>query len=169
MNTVTTYYLEMLAPASLQQKVDANGLIVKEILNRDYQLNKSLYQLVGKEWLWTDKLCWSDAQWQNYVASDNLRTWVAYLDAELAGYFELLRQENGNVEIIYFGLCHDFIGKKLGGFLLSAAISSAWNWQGTKRVWVHTCTLDHPAALQNYLARGMTLYKEETTLQEPPQ
>lgn len=66
------------------------------------------------------------------------------------------------MEIAYFGLAPRFIGEGIGGYFLSHAITSAWSWDGTKRVWVHTCTLDHPGALPNYQARGMTIYHVES-------
>jgi GNAT superfamily N-acetyltransferase len=114
--------------------------------------------LVGEKWSWTDKLKLSDEEWRRYVESENLRTWVAYSRGEIAGYYELQRQEKGNVEIAYFGLTPKFIGKGYGGYLLTHAILSAWSWGETRRVWVHTCTSDHVAALQNYKARGLKIY-----------
>ena len=161
MQPVTTYYLEMLTLSALKRKDDAKGLVVTECEVEQYQFNKFLYQFIGERWLWLDKLSWSDKEWKEYVESQNLRTWVAYYNGAIAGYFELLKNES-DVEIIYFGLAESFIGKGFGGYLLSKAIRSAWEWSGTKRVWVHTCTLDHPSALQNYISRGMTIYKEET-------
>ena len=121
-----------------------------------------MYQFIGEDWDWTDKLSWSDEQWKAYAENDNLRTWVAYYKGSPAGYYELQQQDGGNVEIAYFGLAPKFIGQGLGGYLLSEAIKSAWEWKGTKRVWVHTCPLDHPNALQNYEARGMEVYRVET-------
>ncbi len=161
MQPVTTYYLEMLSPSSLKSKDDPKGLTITECEIKQYQFNKFLYSFIGEPWLWTDKLSWSDKAWEEYVESEDLRMWVAYYNGAIAGYFELLKKEN-DVEIIYFGLAGSFIGKGVGGYLLSKAIMSAWKWPGVKRVWVHTCTLDHPSALQNYLARGMKIYKEET-------
>ena len=97
-----------------------------------------------------------------FAENENLRTWVGYYKGSPAGYYELQQQDGGDVEIAYFGLAPRFIGKGFGGYLLSHAIKSAWNWEGTRRVWVHTCTLDHPTALQNYKARGLEVYKVET-------
>ena len=77
------------------------------------------------------------------------------------GYYELHRPDGENAEIRYFGLAPQFLDKGFGGPLLSQAIRSAWEWPGTRRVWVHTCSLDHPAALANYQARGLQLYKQE--------
>lgn len=163
---VTTYYLEMTSRASLKRKTEVRGMNISECRIKQPQFNKFLYQFIGGPWLWIDKLSWSEEQWAAYVESDNLRTWVGYVEGAIAGYYELSRQEDGNVEISYFGLAPDFIGKGYGGYLLSEAIHSAWQWQGTQRVWVHTCTLDHPSALQNYQSRGMKIYKRETEEQD---
>lgn len=161
METNTIYYLEMLSKDALNPKEGPKGLVIAECKVKQYQYNAFLYRLVGGDWEWIDKLPWTDSQWKSYVEQDNLRTWVAYEEGSIAGYYELLRQPGGNVEIIYFGITGPFIGKGLGGYLLTHAIRSAWAWEGTRRVWVHTCTKDHPGALSNYKARGMTLYKQD--------
>ena len=155
-------YLEQRSASSLRAKDDAKGLEVHECGIKQYQLNRFLYQFVGEPWKWTDRLCWTDEQWMDYAENDNLRTWMACLNGTPAGYFELQRQDEGNVEIVLFGLAARFIGMGLGGFFLSHALRSAWDWDGTRRVWLHTCTHDHPHALQNYTARGMELYRTET-------
>jgi len=154
-----TYYLDMLSPSDLRGKDDPRGLVLSECRIKQHQFNRFLYKYIGEQWQWTDKLQWSDEMWREYVGSDNLRTWVAYYDGGIAGYYELL-QQGDEVEIIYFGLAEPFIGRGFGGYLLTEAIRSAWAWQGSRRVWVHTCTLDHPSALQNYLARGMSIYRQ---------
>jgi GNAT superfamily N-acetyltransferase len=162
MNEVTTYYLEMKSPSSLQARTDAKGLQVVECKTKQFQFNRFLYQFIGESWGWTDKLSWPDQHWKDYAEIDDLRTWVAYYEGSPAGYYELQRQQNGDVEIAYFGLAPHFIGRGMGGYLLSQAIESAWGWEGTRRVWVHTCTLDHTSALQNYQSRGMCVYRETT-------
>lgn len=158
---VVTYFLEMCKPSALQSCNNSRGLIVSECVIKQFQFNKFLYQFIGEKWQWVDKLSWSDEQWKEYVERTSVRTWVAYSSGAVAGYYELVKDSNGDVEIIYFGLAEQFIGQGFGGYLLSEAIKSAWGWKGVKRVWVHTCTLDHPQALQNYLARGMEIYREE--------
>jgi len=162
MNEVITYYLEMTSPSSLKGKRDSPGLQIHECLIKQYQFNKFLYQLVGHSWEWVDKLSWTDDQWKAFAEAEDLRTWVAYYENSPAGYYELQQQNDGNVEIASFGLAPKFIGRGFGGYLLSYTIKSAWDLKGTKRVWVHTCTLDHPSALHNYKARGMTVYREDT-------
>ncbi len=158
---VTTWSLEMVSPEELIYKpVTDPDFIIQECQVKQFQFNRFLYSYIGKQWEWTDKLSWSDNQWREYAENDDLRLWVGYYKGSPAGYFEL-RKAEGDVEIAYFGLAEPFIGRGLGGSLLSAAIQEAWNWEA-KRVWVHTCTLDHPYALKNYQARGLKVYKEET-------
>ncbi len=132
---------------------------VLETTVKQWQYNRFLYALVGEKWAWRDKLSWSNEQWRTYAESENLRTFVAYYDGSPAGYFELVLQEE-EVEIAFFGLAPAFIGKGLGGPLLTHAIEEAWSMK-PKRVWVHTCTLDHPAALRNYQSRGMVVFRTE--------
>ena len=158
---ITTYYLEMNSPEALTEKPDTRGLTVTECEIPQFQVNRFLYQFVGEPWEWLDRLSWSDQQWQEYVEDDQLRTWVACCKGSLAGYYELQQQAGGDVEIAYFGLAGPFIGRGFGSYLLHHAIKSAWEWGNTCRVWVHTCSLDHPSALGNYRARGMSLYRTE--------
>ncbi|MBT3288892.1 MAG: GNAT family N-acetyltransferase [Victivallales bacterium] len=163
MTTVTTTYLQMTDRAQLRPKVCADPRFrVLEATVRQWRFNRFLYRLVGADWEWHDRLCWTDEQWQAYVEDRSVLTFVAYYDGAPAGYFELADREQ-QVEIVYFGLAPAFIGKGFGGALLTRTIGEAW-MRSPSRVWVHTCTLDHPAALGNYQARGMVVYKTETEL-----
>jgi GNAT superfamily N-acetyltransferase len=134
---------------------------IGEATVKQWQFNRFLYLTVGEPWAWNDKRSWSADQWRDYAESERLRTFAGYYDASPAGYYELRLDDEGGVEIAYFGLLASFLGRGLGGALLTSAIEEAWQMTAT-RVWVHTCTLDHPAALGNYLARGMKIYKTET-------
>jgi GNAT superfamily N-acetyltransferase len=152
------FYLEMLSPEALRPKhtTDPDFRMLETAVPQPL-FNKYLYALVGRDWHWIDKLRWTDEQWQEYATDPGLRTWVAYKGGTPAGYFELQKQPGDNIEIAYFGLTPDFIGQGFGGALLTEAITQAWAWEAS-RVWVHTCTLDHPGALANYQARGFMLY-----------
>ncbi|MCP3924676.1 MAG: GNAT family N-acetyltransferase [Desulfobacterales bacterium] len=162
MEKVRTYYLEILNSNELHFKDNKNkGFKVDECVIKQYQYNRFLYKLVGENWKWEDNNSWSDETWKKYAESDDLRTFVGYFSGTPAGYYELQKKED-DVQIAYFGLAEKFISKGLGGFFLSHAIDNAFKWGG-KRVWVHTCTLDHPNSLNNYLARGMNIYKEEVS------
>jgi len=128
----------------------------------DFQLNKFFYKNIGKNHHWVDRLVWTEKQWINYVSDKNVKTYVLKNEKDLAGYFELiLHQEKDEVEIAYFGLLKEYQNKKLGSYLLSAAIKNSF-LSNPKRVWVHTCSLDHKNALNNYVARGMKIFKTET-------
>jgi len=135
---------------------------IREQTESDWRFNRDLYFRVGERWEWIDKRPWTDEQWKQYAATSELRTFGAYYGDTLAGYYELRRDAEGGVEITYFGLLPEFIGRGLGGALLTSAIEEAWRTsRSVNRVWVHTCNLDHPGALANYQARGMVIYRQE--------
>jgi GNAT superfamily N-acetyltransferase len=163
--SIVTTYLEMHSPDQLRPKRSTDTRFhIQEKIERDWRFNRNLYLAVGQMWSWNDKRVWSDEQWKEYGLAPELRTFAAHYDELLAGYYELRRDDTGGVEIAYFGLLPDFISRGLGGPLLTSAIESAWQMSASiNRVWVHTCNLDHPAALSNYQARGMVIYKRETT------
>ncbi len=162
-----TYYLEMTSVSELKEKPQRHDLQIIECEVPQGEFNRFLYKLVGAPWGWVDLDSWSSSQWQALVEQECHRTWVAYHRGAIAGYYELYRPDGCNCEIRYFGLAPQFLGGGFGGALLSHAIRSAWEWHGTERLWVHTCTLDHPAALQNYQARGLRIFKQQEA--EPSQ
>ena len=127
----------------------------------DFQVNKFFYKNVGKKHRWTDRLTWSEDDWIKYVSNPKVQTYILKLKNDFAGYFELIIHSQ-EIEIAYFGLLEEYHNKKLGGFLLSEAIKKSFLNKNIKRVWAHTCSLDHKNALKNYLARGMKIYKKET-------
>jgi GNAT superfamily N-acetyltransferase len=122
-----------------------------------------LYTEVGRGHQWVDRLPWSPDEIRAYLADPAVSLWLMTVSGAPAGYFELRRDPDGAIEIAYFGLLKEFHGRGLGGHLLTQAVQRAWE-AGASRVWVHTSTLDHPAALPNYLKRGFTVYKTESYL-----
>lgn len=159
---MNTYYLEITSFDQIRDRSLPSNVALTEIEIDQPQFNKFLYQLVGSGWQWVDKLKLSDEQWQQDICRKELRTWVLYYSGAIAGYFELEKQAN-DVEVRYFGLAPEFIGQGLGGGLLSSALKHAWNWGDTNRIWVHTCDLDHPNALNNYKKAGFVHYRTQTT------
>ena len=140
--------------------INENKYLVKKI-KPDFQLNKFFYKQVGKNHRWIDRLSWSDKKWINYISNRNLETYIISEFDELVGFFELLYNPGlEETEISYFGLLEEYIGKGIGGYALSVAIKKSFE-KNIRRVWLHTCTLDHPNALKNYIARGMTVFKKE--------
>jgi len=156
-------YLEINSVADLNDTNKAEKRYSVRLLEpTDFQLNKFFYKNVGKKHHWVDRLVWSEKQWIDYVSDKKVKTFILKDKNEFAGYFELIFHENDNeVEIAYLGLLEEYQNKKLGSYLLSAAIKNSF-LDKPKRVWVHTCSLDHKNALKNYIARGMKIFKTET-------
>ena len=154
-------------------------------------LNRFFYTEVGRAYSWTNRMHWTDAQWLAWLERPGMQTWIGYVCETPAGYFELDEQRakrnsqeagsslsqasasaqqmrsqkpstdvTAEVELAYFGLLPSFIGRGVGGALLTEAIRRAWAL-GPQRVWLHTCTLDHPAALPNYQKRGFRIYDQK--------
>ena len=127
----------------------------------NFQLNKFFYKSIGKKHKWVDRLIWNEQKWIDYVSSEKVKTYVLKNKDDLVGFFELIFHfEKKEVEIAYFGILEEYQNKKLGSFLLSEAIKKSFD-QKINRVWLHTCSLDHKNALNNYIARGMKIFKSE--------
>ena len=164
--TINRNYLEI---KSIDTLTESNSPEISHSIDlldpSDFQINKFFYKNIGKKHRWTDRLIWSDSDWIKYVSNSRQETYVFKVENDLAGYFELIVHDDLNeIEIAYFGLLEEYHNKKLGGYLLSTAIKRSFLKEKIKRVWVHTCTLDHKNALKNYLARGMKIYKKETVI-----
>ena len=128
----------------------------------DFQINKFFYKSIGKEHRWTDRLVWTDKQWMEYISDQKVKTYILKKSNDMAGYFELIfHKEKKETEIAYLGLLKEYQNKKLGSFLLTSAIKNSFS-ENTNRVWVHTCSLDHKNPLNNYISRGMRIYKTES-------
>lgn len=163
---VVTTHLEMLEPS--RARPARAPRVEFEVVRAEIpcpELSRFLYTAVGGRWWWYDRMPWDYARWMAYLDRPALETWVAYVRGTPGGYYELERQDRGDVEIVCFGVMPGFIGCGLGGALLFSAVRRAWD-MGATRVWVHTCTLDHPHALSNYRARGFQVFRIEQKLEE---
>ena len=130
----------------------------------NFQLNKFFYKNIGRNHKWIDRLAWTETQWIDYVSNKNVKTFIFKNKEDLVGFFELIiHLEKQEIEIAYLGLLEEYQNKKLGSYLLSQAIKKSFKYN-VNRVWLHTCSLDHKNALNNYVARGMKIYKTETAI-----
>ena len=123
-------------------------------------ISAQLYRQVGQDWWWVDRATWQQPQWQAWVQRPGHLLALAMVEQDCAGYVELDRV-GPNVEIAYFGLLAPWLGMGLGGWLLTQALRTAWQFSGVQCVWVHTCSLDAPGALRNYQARGMRIFRTD--------
>ena len=155
-------YLEIKSLRDLNEVTKPSEKYSVKLLDpKDFQLNKFFYKSIGKNCQWVDRLVWSDINWTDYISNKKLSTYILKDENEIAGYFELIfNQELREAEIAYFGILEEYFGKKLGSYLLSEAIKYSFSI-GALRVWLHTCSLDHKNALNNYLSRGMKIFKSE--------
>ncbi len=166
MNTTTTIevtrtYIEMHDPAELHPaRCNDPRILVEQMHECSASFFRHLYVEVGRNYHWIDRLPWTDADIVAHLSQAEISLWLMTDDGATAGYFELRRCEDGSVEVAYFGLLPEFIGRGLGKYLLTRAVEQSWA-QGANRVWLHTCTLDDPAAMPNYLKRGFRPFKTE--------
>ena len=156
-------YLEIKSLKELRDsKFFSDEYTIQLVEPANFQLNKFFYKNVGKDHQWVDRLVWTDKKWIDYTSNKKVKTYIIKKKDDLVGYFELIFHEDQNeVEIAYLGLLEEYHNQKLGSYLLSSAIKKSF-LNKAKRVWVHTCSLDHKNALKNYIARGMKIFKKET-------
>ena len=155
-------YLEIRSISELVSKNKPfNNLFLEKVNPPDFQLNKFFYKEIGKKHSWTDRLIWNDKTWMNYLENLSVNTYILKHNKDLIGYFEqIFDKDKLDCEIAYFGILEEYIGKQLGGYLLSEAIKTSFDI-GSKRIWVHTCSFDHKNALKNYISRGMKIFRNE--------
>ena len=161
MATAQRTYLEM-RDASRLRPARINDATIR-ILRAEQcypALYRFLYGEVGKRYNWTDRLAWTDDDIRAHLAQPSVSIWLMLVRGTPAGYFELKADDDGGMEIAYFGLFDEFIGRRLGAHLLTEAVDIAWSF-APSRVWLHTCSFDHPAAIPNYTSRGFTPFKSE--------
>jgi ribosomal protein S18 acetylase RimI-like enzyme len=174
---VTTWSLELTSPDELRPAAAPPAAADVRIVRSEIPsaaFGRFLYTAVGADCAWLDRLPWPPEQWRTHLEQPGTELWVAYERGTPAGYVELGAQEAGVVEIVYFGLLPDFRGHGLGGHLLSFGTGRAWDLasrregrEPTKRVWLHTCSLDGPYALENYRRRGFRVFDTVTAPAAP--
>jgi GNAT superfamily N-acetyltransferase len=166
---VVRTYLELRSPEQLRPAITSDPRV--HFARRDRMTvdhYRDLYRAVGERWHWTDRNAWSDERLAAHLARPEIAVWECLVDDATAGFFELERHvADDSVEISYFGLVPDFIGRGLGKAMLTRAAQEAWS-SSPSRVWLHTCTLDSEQALPNYRARGFEPYRTETYVAQSP-
>ena len=128
---------------------------------KNFELNKFFYKQIGVDHYWRDRLIWSDKEWLKYVANKNLETYILKKGKNLIGFYEQeYHPESNEIELINMGILKNFRGLKLGSVILNHAIANAFK-KNPNRMWVHTCSLDHKHALQNYKSKNFKIFKQE--------
>ncbi|MDJ0950124.1 MAG: GNAT family N-acetyltransferase [Alphaproteobacteria bacterium] len=161
LETVITY-LEMTAPPKPVHLAPAAGKLAFMLAEHPtVSFYRYLYNTVGEPWLWYERRVMGDPELLAIIDDPQVDIYVLYADGVPAGFAELDRRSPPDIELAYFGLIPEFVGRGLGPFLLRQAIEEAWTHE-PDRLWVHTCTLDHPKALAVYQRAGFAPYRQET-------
>lgn len=162
MSSVVRTYLEMHDASRLTaRKVNDDTVQVHRLEVCHPHLWRNLYRAVGEQYNWNEKTDWTDEQIAAYLAEPGVSVWVLTVSGEVGGFFQLREHDPETTEIEYFGLLPDYTGRRLGAHLITEAAERAWA-TGARRIWLHTNTQDHPAALPNYLKAGFTVWRQET-------
>src|SRR5262249_20627124 len=164
---VKVFYLEMLAHVRGAVSPPREGLSVIRARSPTLAYYRFLYNTVGRPYHWLSRARLSDVELAALLADPLDEVHVLFVDGVPAGFAELDRRVAGEVELVQFGLMPEFIGRGLGKWFLQWAVDRAWSYD-PRRLWLHTCTLDHPAALPNYLKAGFAVYKEQVIQREVP-
>ncbi len=159
--TVTTYFLETRTPTTSCPAPPRAGALIVRADKLTLKFYRYLYDAVGEPWQWIDRKDLSDDELAALVLAPGIEVHVLYVSGVPAGYIELDRRIAGEVKLAYLGLLPEFIGQGLGKYILEFALYQAFVSKPA-RVWVHTCTLDHPGALKNYLSAGFVEYDRHT-------
>lgn len=158
---VTVWHLEMNDRAAFVPSGQVARYRLERVTAPAPAFLRFLYLATGSDWHWIDRLPWTDEQWLARQGDPDAEVWVAYHGGAPMGYYELARHADGvTVEIVYFGLLPHAVGRGQGGAMLTDAVRRAWE-MGAARVYVNTCSLDHPAARGNYERRGFVVFREE--------
>jgi ribosomal protein S18 acetylase RimI-like enzyme len=161
-------YLEMhVRPTGPQVPAPFGKLALMRTEDITVSFYRYLYETVGTPWLWYERRLFDDATLAAQITKPTTEIFVLYVGGVPAGYFELDAAAATETELCYFGLIPEFIGRRLGPFLLRAALDQAWS-RPIGRLWVHTRTFDHPRALGNYQRAGFVVYaRRELRFEDP--
>lgn len=175
---VTTWHLQMHERPEREVRALPDGVRFERATGMTPAYARYLYALVGGDWFWTDRLPWSQEQWLQEINAPGEEFWVLYREGAPSGFVHLHPVTEGEateVEILHFGLAEHAIGKGLGRGMLEHGIEAAWSLPGrhglpdARRVWLHTCSNDGPAALSNYKARGFEVFDSEEKEEDLPE
>jgi GNAT superfamily N-acetyltransferase len=164
-NVVT--YLEMLPPPPQPEGPDRLDLVFRRVPKPDLSWYRATIRLIGEEWLWFSPLVMADAELAALLRDPLREVYVLERDGETAGIGELDRRVAGEAEVSFFGVAASEFGTGAARHLMNRILEQAFR-DGTRRVWLHTCTFDHPAAVPFYLKSGFRPFKFAIEVTDDP-
>ncbi|MCJ8239036.1 GNAT family N-acetyltransferase [Peteryoungia algae] len=159
--------LEMRTRPAPRPNPPSDGLMVEPWPSPATDAYRALYRRVGEDWLWVSRAVMDDDKLEAIIRDPAVEIYAMTRDGERLGLLELDFREPGECELAFFGLDQSLIGSGAGRIMMNAAIDKAWEKPIT-RFWVHTCHLDHPAALAFYQRSGFAPYKRMVEICEDP-
>jgi GNAT superfamily N-acetyltransferase len=159
-------YLEMREPPAAPPPAPAAGWSLAP-LSGDLDRYRTLFGRVGESWLWFSRLVMSDAGLRSILGDPRVKAFALHEDGCDLGLLELDFRQPGECELSFFGVVPEAIGRGFGRVLMAEALRRAWD-APIKRLWVHTCTLDHPRALGFYMRSGFRPYKRAVEIADDP-
>jgi GNAT superfamily N-acetyltransferase len=165
--TKTTYLQMFEPPTGDPPPVPRHDLAIRRVDRPSCDVYRQLYRSVGSQWSWVDRLVMPEEQLSSILQDDRVDVFLLCVAGQPAGYAELDRRIKTEIELAYFGLFPSVLGQGIGKHFLDWTLRAAWSYRPT-RVWVHTCDLDHPAALPTYLKAGFQIYDEKIVAQFVP-
>lgn len=164
---VTVHYLEMRTHIQNTMSPPRSGVTVQQLVRPAVPTYRSIYNAVGEDYNWRLRRRMSDDELAAIIHDTREEVHVLQVDGTPAGFAELDRRAMPDIELVQFGLMPEFIGQGLGKWFLQWTVNKAWSYQ-PERFWLHTCSLDHKAALPNYLQAGFVEYQTEIVKREYP-
>ncbi len=160
-------YLEMRERPQIAAVEAPAGLSVRRVVKPALDWYRGLYRAVGQEWMWFSRLRIGDEELAGIIHDPRVGVYALSEGKDEKGLLELDGRHDPDVEIAYFGLTADLVGRGAGQYLMGRALDAAWS-SSPERVWVHTCTLDHPRALSFYVKAGFVPYKRAIEVADDP-
>lgn len=165
--TIVTSLEITAAPAPATTSLAPAGAELTRVDRPDLDWYRRLFRAVGEDWLWFSRLRLDDDGLAAIIHDPAVYVHVLRVSGVEAGILELDFREPGQCEIAFFGLTPRFVGNGFGGYLMREAVTRAWA-KPIERLWVHTCTLDHPSALAFYRRMGFHAFRQDVEIAMDP-
>ena len=160
-------YLQMLKPPDAPPAPENPAFQLRHHAKPDLNGYRQLFRDVGQNWFWFSRLQMDDDTLRAIIHSPHVDVFALEVDGRAKGILELDRRGMPDIEIAFFGVTEDLVGHGAGHYLMDRALTAAWSHR-PKRVWVHTCSLDHPRALGFYRKAGFAAYKRAIEVADDP-
>ncbi|MFN0169811.1 MAG: GNAT family N-acetyltransferase [Bryobacteraceae bacterium] len=163
--SVVTFLEMTVAPPPA--RVDAGPYRFERVSRCDLDWYRRFFQRIGADWLWYSRLLMTDAELRGTLDHPEVDFYLLRDQGEEMGFFELDRRNQPDIEIRFFGLAPELVGKGLGKAMMAKALEVAWSYR-PRRLFLHTCTLDHPRAVEFYRKAGFVAYGREVEIHDDP-